>query len=364
MSTESIINRERRIPLQETTWRCSNIAKKFITKDMPKDRREGTIRIPECQRDWAWKVKNGINKLEQFIDSILHNYPIPSAILNEMDSDGITDYEIFDGRHRFETIWRYVHNKFTYKGKCYKDLSREDKEKFDSREIPVTIAENASSEQLADIFIRLNSGAPLTDSDMFWAHRDSPLVKQTRELVCKNTQLKEVFGGQNMDYRTDLANWVGLVYGLSTQNSGNMTTSYLRISENKDKEINETAVRQGLAALCDLYEIANRETVISKNDQKKYKKLGLINAFFLSEWIKATPNLRKATIRKWATIIKLLRSEDSNIHMLDALKVPGAQNLNETKIGKVLTRVNRFLDDQPFEEETDFVEYDDNESQD
>lgn len=333
-------------------------------------RREGGIRIPESQREWAWKVKKGVNKLEQLVDSIFHNYPIPSAILNEVDSNGITDYEIFDGRHRFETIWRFINNKFAYQGKYYKDLSPEDREKFDSRELPVTIAQNASREQLADIFIRLNSGAPLTDSDMFWAHRDSVLVKQTRKLVCQNKQLSEIFGGQDMTYRKDLANWVGLVYGLSTQNAGNMTTSYLRISEAEDDagakglhhEVDETFVRQGLGAILELYTLANKEPVVTKAEQKKYKKLGLINAFFLSEWMDATPNAQRGIVRKWANLVMRLRTEETRDEVLDILKVPGAQNLNSVKIERVLKRVNDYLENVPFEEETDFVEQDDEDS--
>lgn len=333
-------------------------------------RREGGIRIPESQRDWAWKVKKGVNKLEQLIDSILHNYPIPSAILNEVDSNGITDYEIFDGRHRFETIWRFMNNKFPYQGKYYKDFTSEDREKFDSRELPVTIAQNASREQLADIFIRLNSGSPLTDSDMFWAHRDSVLVKQTRKLVCANKQLSEVFGGQDMTYRKDLANWVGLVYGLSTRNSGNMTTSYLRISEAEDEakvkglahEVDETFVRHGLDALIELYDMVNKEIIVSKPEQKKYKKLGLINAFFLSEWMDVPHNARRGIILKWANLVLRLRSDETREELLDVLKVPGAQNLNSVKIERVLKRVNDYLEEQPFDEETDFVEQNDEDS--
>jgi hypothetical protein len=366
----NVINRDRRISIQETTWRCSYIAKKFMIEDDKNRRREGGIRVPECQREWAWKVKKGVNKLEQLIDSIFHNYPIPSAILNEMDSNGITDYEVFDGRHRFETIWRFINNKFSYQGKYYKDLTSDEKEKFDSREMPVTIAQNASLDQLADIFIRLNSGAPLTDSDMFWAHRESSLVKQTRKLVCANKQLSEVFGGQDMTYRKDLANWVGLVYGLSTRNSGNMTTSYLRISESKDEddvkglehEVDEAYVRQGLEAVRELYENANKEIIITKAEQKKYKKLGLVNAFFLSEWMEASPNARQAIIRKWTNIVLRLRSDETREDMLDVLKAPGAQNLTSIKIERVLKRVNDYLEEQPFEEETDFVENDDEDS--
>ncbi len=362
--TTSVIERGRRLACEETSWTCKHIARWF-DPDL-RTRRDGCVRIPDGQRLWAWSGVRS-SKKEKLIDSLIHGYPIPSCICNIVDRNNIRDFEVYDGRHRFETIKRFVNNEFRYQGKLYSELSEEDRERFDNRRIPVTLVEGATQNQLADVFLRLNSGAALRDSDMFWAYRETPLVKATKQLIYQNDRLKNALGGRDLTRRGDLANWVAHVFGLSRQDSGWMTTSFLRISHkdvNGLEEVpNEAFIREGLNALCALYERANVQHPVTAKVQKTFAKIGYVNAYFLEEWMTAASSERADVIEKWVGIIGALRSEDEEVSvpMKQALQITGAQNLNKDKILTVLRKLNRFLEGQAVD---GFSAYDDDDSDD
>jgi hypothetical protein len=341
----SVIDSDRRIIIKEDRWSMEFINSHF-SEDA--DRREGRIYLPDGQRLWAWKSKKGEIKKMRLVDSLIHNYPVPSSIVNEVGSR----FQIYDGRHRMETIWLFMNNKFKWNGVFYKDLCDGDREKFNSRNIPVTIVQAkkgqvVSTNQLADIFIRLNSGQSLSDSDMLWAYRDTPVVTGVRKEICDNARLKAAFSGIDMHYRLDLANWTAHYFGLGKKNPGYMTTSYIRLSENNglESEFDLVYIRSGIDALCSLYEKANKEFPVSPKEHKRYKKIGFINAFFLAEWIDASDFPEKTEIiNKWVAIIgHLYGTETSKRKIMYALRATGAQNLNSSKIATVLEQVNKYL---------------------
>jgi hypothetical protein len=168
--------------------------------------------------------------------------------------------------------------------------------------------------------------------------------------VCSNQRLSSALGGVDLTYRNDLANWTAVVAGLSTWNSGNMTTSYLRLSGDKglglDMVINEDRVNDGINALCNLLEAANVAYPVLVKEQKKLKKVGKIIAFFLHEWM-GTEN-RDAVHAKWLDIIGRIRgSDDIAKPMLTALRTTGAQNLTTDKISETLAQVATYLAGAP-----------------
>jgi hypothetical protein len=355
----SRIDADRYVLIKEDSWTLEYIGDNYSEDD---ERREGLIYLPSGQRNWAWKNKKGATKMEKLIDSLIHNYPVPSSIVNLTSGR----YEIYDGRHRMETIWRFRNNRFTWKGLHYKDLCENDRYKFDNRKIPVTIVyakkgQSVSVDQLADIFIRLNSGQQLSDSDMFWAYRDTHVMKGVRSLILENARLKAVFGDIDMNYRPDLANWVAYYRGLSTV-AGNMSTSYHRASENDglQAKLDEEAVRNGIDALCTLYERANTGFPASSKELRSYKKIGFVNAFFLADWMSADVATKPAIITKWLGVIGRLRSDaDTQRKMRYALHTTGgAQNLTAKKIDEVIGQVNKYLE----KDEVDEVDDSDDES--
>ena len=218
---------------------------------------------------------------------------------------------------------------------------------------------------------------------MFWAYRDTNLVKAVRLYIQDSTRLKMALGGLDLGRRADLANWVGLVYGLALQNAGEMTTSFQRISSaeheptleakqmatlelfdaalNKKKKgpsialvsssnkvnglniyVNPGHVVQGIDALCLLLETANDKHTALPTEKRSLKKLGKLIAFFFDDWLKASN--KDEIVAKWVEVIGRLRGNDTQKEaMILALSTTGAQNLTSSKIASVIKQVNEHL---------------------
>ena len=306
----------------------------------------------ELQREQAWKGKTGIEKREALIDSVFHNFPIPSCLVGKTVVEGHEVYELFDGRHRMETFTKFYNGEFTYKGKRFDDLTDEDKERFLERRVPVTEITNGDAGSLALVFVRLNSGVPLKASDFCWAYRSKPLIAEAIRLVVGNQELAHALGGFNMEHRPMLANWVGLTLALSKNNAGLMTTSWTRVAPHIEDDVNVQSVTDGIAAYTNLLERANLSHPVESKVAAKYAKAGFLAAYWLSEWIKAAdPDAKEMVQDKWYSIICNLRSRNSETReaMLDALQTGGAQNLNDTKVEAVLERVAKYVKSDEFE---------------
>jgi hypothetical protein len=334
----SIINYNRRVHVHERPLSILDLVTEFNPDN------SGSIVIPDGQRLWAWKAKKGLNKQQKLIDSVFYGFPIPSIILNKKRNS--RNLEIYDGRHRVETLWRFYNDGFKWEDHLFSELSVEDQRVFCERTLPATITQNATNEQLADMFIRLNAGVPLKDSDLLWARRDMSLVRQTRELVCNNERLSAALGGLDLSARPDLANWTALTAGLSTQNAGNMTTSFVRLAGDPglglEMDVDAAYVRTALNAFCDLLEEANTMFPVLQSQQRKFKKVGKVAAFYFSEWMAAED--KSLVQAKWLAILGRLRSGGQVAKAMSAaLNTTGAQNLTTTKIQQTLDQVNAYL---------------------
>ena len=314
---------EQRFPVE---WFCTNYNEHDI------------LRVPESQRLWAWNHKRGLIKQQKFIDSVLHNYPIPNVILNHIGGR----YSIYDGRHRIETMHKFYHNQFsiqTQEGpKFFRDLSELDQERFLRRELPATVCNGASNIQLADVFIRLNSGKQLNSSDLYWAHRDRPLVQGTLRLLYGWDRLSQCFGRLDISRRSDLANWIALVYGLSTGTPWNMTTSYIRIAEmgGLDHEVDESRVIRGIEALCEIMEKANATSGVSESVQKRYRKITVFMIYFLAEYMNDS-----SVTAKWTDILVRHQQGDKRIKRLLQLKY---NRIVKESIQALLKSLNEYLE--------------------
>ena len=364
VSTPSVINASSVIASNHTTWTTRDIARKYRLDNT------GRLRTPLCQREYAnqWKKQS---RRHDLIDSIFHNYPLGTIILdknytNPDDTDA--NYDIYDGRHRIETVARFVNNEFKYKGLLYRDLSASDRRIFDDRKIPVTEIEFAQdtpqqtrSGLLAEIFIRLNKGVRLTDSDLCWANRDMPLVRETLLMLDRyEERLGGIFGGFDVKNRKNLDNWVALCLGLSTGNAANITTSYVRIAEFIQTEPNVAAIDSGMNTLIELYTTANTESPVSQKELRKYAKTGFVNAFFFADLLlPENAAADGAVVGRWLDIIRRLRDVGRSAAMTAAIKTTGAQNLNAIKISRVLDQIRRYFAGEGIVPEADVDESED-----
>jgi hypothetical protein len=340
----SVIQSERRLELSYPNWNVRRIVSLYEPVSDEHPQGHGRIYLPGHQREWSWKHAAGLKKQQKFIDSVLHNFPIPMVILNQED-DGVRErWQIYDGRHRVETLWRFLNNKFSISGGIhYRDLNDADRTRFNERIIPVAITVCASNEQLADIFTRLNAGKALTQADYCWANKHVPLVRDTMVLLEANKErLNPLFGGTDITSRKSLPDWVGLVAGIVTANSGNMTTSFERLQAHFDREVDIAVTSQALDALVELYTRANTLTPVSQRELRAGARVGFINAFFVHDWMAATADEKEATIANWTLVIKEVRTGEDGIGKR-LIATTGAQNLNSAKISAVIARVHAWL---------------------
>lgn len=312
------------------------------------------LRVPPYQRLWSWTAKRGLTKQQNLIDSILHGYPIPAIIVNQTcDDDDNEHWDIYDGRHRIETVWRFYHNRFSLNHDAhdapiyFKDLCENDKEKFLTASFPMVVTEDANTEQLAEIFIRLNSGASLKDKDLFWANTDKALIRDTINVLTDNASAiksaLKVDLSTASKIRPQLHNWVGLIHGLTRRSAAHMTTSYIRVSPHLDEAIDNDAVRDELQVILALFERANALYPMNDKTIQKGAKLGFVMAFFYHDFVNRDPVTdedRSALITKWAHAIGHVRRHPEST----LLTTVGAQNLNARKVEQVVSRVNAWFD--------------------
>ncbi len=302
--------------------------------------------VPESQRQWAaaWKTA----KQEAFIDSIMRNFPIPNIICNR-DADG--RLALYEGRHRTETLWRFANGHLKWNGKSYAELTDIERYQFNEHTLLLLVIQDATLDQLSEVFERLNNGAPLSDSDKFWNRRHTPLVKLTLEVVLTHAGLRRVWGDVDMNNRRQLANYVGLTAGI-VLDSNCFTSSYMRLHEHleldgKTYEESKAVLEAWLEVLVNFYEEANtRFPATKRKELSKYRKIGFINAYLLTDlWNCGSDDMttEHACKEKWLTLIGHLRNPQTAKAAAAALATKGAQNLTETKIATVIEQVEAYF---------------------
>jgi hypothetical protein len=328
--------------IREDRWRIKDIVANYRPPTDENPEGDGDFCLPPSQRGWAWKNARGKKKQQLLIDSVMNHIPIPTCIVNRVSH---RKFHVYDGRHRFETFYEYANDVFEWDGKKYSQLTEDEKQIFDEREIPVTIVSNITMDQLCDMFIRVNSGASLKDYDLFWANMDRPLMQAVKRLILNDHRIAACFGlsMDELNKREDLSNWVSLMCGLATRKSTNISTSYIRISDsdkiNLDSDIDYAVVNQGLDAVCRLYEIANGRYELGERQKKAFKKVPKVTAFFLEDWF----TIGDPAIEKWVDVIGRLQNAETKVKMSAALSTVGAQNLTSTKVSTVMRQVNHYL---------------------
>ena len=156
----------------------NDINKKKYNFDLPIQRRAG-----------IWSRK----ETSLFIDSILRLYPIYPALLNKHSDTKVLD--VVDFKQRFTGLAAYVNNEFALDknlkpividgveyeiaGKKYKKLDEAVQERFNTRDLTVITMVDATSEEINDIFDRINMGHPLTNGQK----RSTLESDETRDII-------------------------------------------------------------------------------------------------------------------------------------------------------------------------------------
>lgn len=142
-------------------------------------------RNPEYQRGAAWKI----GQKQGLIDSVFRRYPLPALFLEVKKKTGLGNvpqefFEIIDGQQRILTLAEFFKDDYAtllpddpklrlplslrsanapWAGKRFSELSSDLQDHIRSYLIPAYIVEDVSnSDEVRDLFIRLQSGTALT----------------------------------------------------------------------------------------------------------------------------------------------------------------------------------------------------------
>ena len=148
--------------------------------------RDRMVPNPEYQRGEVWKPK----QQRKLIDSIFRGYQLPIFYLHnireEFSDGGIMDrLEIIDGQQRINALYRFVKGDFRlydvsdtdaqfptflhdterypapWAGKDFHSLPEELQTQLLCTKLPVALITEATSDEIRDLFVRLQSGFPL-----------------------------------------------------------------------------------------------------------------------------------------------------------------------------------------------------------
>jgi hypothetical protein len=122
--------------------------------------------MPDFQREEVWPIL----KKRLLIDSILKDWHLPKFYFRKMD-DGT--FECVDGQQRLSAIFEYFDNRIAldedqsieYKASKYSELDDDLSDKFDDFEVEIEEIEDATEEELEELFKRLQLGTPLNTAE-------------------------------------------------------------------------------------------------------------------------------------------------------------------------------------------------------
>jgi hypothetical protein len=135
---------------------------------------------PEHQR--LPRKKNPV-KAQRIIESLLNGVDIGQITIHKTP-DGKFKYESIDGGHRKRYIYSFFQNKIkTLCGRNYRDLSKEEMDKFLNTELTFCIYENLTDQQVGEIFRALNDATPVNRQETRNSYGKSHIARVIRDLV-------------------------------------------------------------------------------------------------------------------------------------------------------------------------------------
>lgn len=129
-------------------------------------KRRDRIDMPDFQREEVWTDE----QKRRLIDTILRGWHLPKFYFRKVDE---TSVECVDGQQRLVAIWEFFDNNLRldasaarkYGGATYDKLKEDYSDAFDDFEIEIEEIEDASDDELEDLFVRLQLGTPLTTAE-------------------------------------------------------------------------------------------------------------------------------------------------------------------------------------------------------
>lgn len=134
---------------------------------------------PTYQRSSVWKT----SQKQMLIDSVIRGIDIPKIYLRQLKNNPTFKYEIIDGQQRMRTIWEFMDDKFALSAetsdvaidskivelseKKYSEIPAEvNIDRIQKYSLDVIIIKEATEDEIADLFYRLNNGTPLSPAEV------------------------------------------------------------------------------------------------------------------------------------------------------------------------------------------------------
>jgi len=125
-------------------------------------KRRDRIEMPDWQRGKVWPLK----KKQKFLDTILKSWHSPVLYFRKV---GDETFECVDGQQRLTAVWEFYDNKIPlsdeskrlYGGPLYEKLKPSISDKFDDYVLQVEEIEDATDDEVKELFQRLQLGTPL-----------------------------------------------------------------------------------------------------------------------------------------------------------------------------------------------------------
>lgn len=112
------------------------------------------------------------------IDSILRGFDIPKIYVRKLPPGGNHLFDVIDGKQRLTAIWRFVSDDFSLSrnaecfpdlgnlsGKRWSQLPASAKDVLQFASVTVSAIENATDENIHELFLRLQKGEPLRSAE-------------------------------------------------------------------------------------------------------------------------------------------------------------------------------------------------------
>lgn len=128
----------------------------------------------EYQRGKVWSQP----QQALLIDSIMRGFDIPKIFLRKRSDGSRYLFDVIDGKQRLTAIWRFVSDDFRLLrnigsfpglgdlgGKCWSELSQDAKDRLQFTNITVSKIEEATEEEIHELFLRLQRGEPLNAAE-------------------------------------------------------------------------------------------------------------------------------------------------------------------------------------------------------
>lgn len=155
---------------------------------------------PEYQRGERWTD----TQQRWFVDSVFRSYAIPAFYLRKREHEALdggraVNFEVVDGFQRTLALSRFRQNRFPlltvdrlqlprtlralpapWAGKFYHELASELRERFDEAELIAYHIDEATPDEVRDLFIRLQNGTPLTRQEVrdAWPGGVGPFIEK------------------------------------------------------------------------------------------------------------------------------------------------------------------------------------------